>query len=190
MAAAQAHALLHTATLPYPCPAQPQPMATPCVQISRRGFLRGAEGGTSAWRTIFPWKMRLSGCVRQNFPKIAPGGARGDSFVRCHVKVIRLFRNFTPRAGSQRMARLLRQRARARPSRCCCAARPALGRLRAVPREQAGVKDIPHGRTGATCLSTRPATARTAADAAMPWTAASIGYCLRRATCSTTAGRE
>ena len=187
MAAAQAHALLHTATLPYPCPAQPQPMATPCVQISRRGFLRGAEPQPGA--QFFHGKCDSAG-VFGKFPKIAPGGARGDSFVRCHVKVIRLFRNFTPRAGSQRMARLLRQRARARPSRCCCAARPALGRLRAVPREQAGVKDIPHGRTGATCLSTRPATARTAADAAMPWTAASIGYCLRRATCSTTAGRE
>ena len=55
------------------------------------------EARNSAWRTVFPWKMRLSGCVRQHFPKIAPrGGARGDSFVRCHVKVIRLFRNFTP----------------------------------------------------------------------------------------------
>ena len=31
------------------------------------------------------------------FLRLAPGGARGDSFVRCHVKVIRLFRNFTPR---------------------------------------------------------------------------------------------
>ena len=112
--------------------------------------------------------------ARASFAKLWPAASAG---VCCAA-----------RAGSQRMARLLRQRARARPSRCCCAARPALGRLRAVPREQAGVKDIPHGRTGATCLSTRPATARTAA--AMPWTAASIGYCLRRATCSTTAGRE
>ena len=30
------------------------------------------------------------------FLRLAPGGARGDSFVRCHVKVIRLFWNFTP----------------------------------------------------------------------------------------------
>ena len=85
MAAAQAHALLHTATLPYPCPAQPQPMATPCVQISRRGFLRGAEPQPGA--QFFHGKCDSAG-VFGKFPKIAPGGARGDSFVRCHVKVI------------------------------------------------------------------------------------------------------
>ena len=81
-------------------PALPLPRTTSthghalCADLEERVL---ARRGTSAWRTIFPWKMRLSGCVRQNFPKIAPGGARGDSFVRCHVKVIRLFRNFTPR---------------------------------------------------------------------------------------------
>ena len=71
-------------------PALPLPRTTSthghalCADLEERVL---ARRGTSAWRTIFPWKMRLSGCVRQNFPKIAPGGARGDSFVRCHVKV-------------------------------------------------------------------------------------------------------
>ena len=120
MAAAQAHALLHTATLPYPCPAQSQPMATPCVQISRRGFLRGAEPQPGA--QFFHGKCDSAG-VFGKFPKIAPGGARGDSFVRCHVKVIRLFRNFTPRSRSSRSAALALSRAPAL----------ALGRLALPP---------------------------------------------------------
>ena len=60
-------------------------MATPCVQISRRGFLRGAEPQPGA--QFFHGKCDSAG-VFGKFPKIAPGGARGDSFVRCHVQVI------------------------------------------------------------------------------------------------------
>ena len=40
------------------------------------------------------------------FLRLAPGGARGDSFVRCPVKVIRLFRNFTPLRAPGRSADL------------------------------------------------------------------------------------
>ena len=49
-------------------PALPLPRTTSthghalCADLEERVL---ARRGTSAWRTIFPWKMRLSGCVRQ-----------------------------------------------------------------------------------------------------------------------------
>ena len=61
-------------------------MATPCVQISRRGFLRGAE--LSLAHSFSMENATQRGVFGKNFLRLAPGGARGDSFVRCHVKVI------------------------------------------------------------------------------------------------------
>ena len=57
------------------------------VLLARRGTQPGAQ--------FFHGNATQRGVFGKIFLRLAPGGARGDSFVRCHVKVIRLFRNFT-----------------------------------------------------------------------------------------------
>ena len=56
--------------------------------------MRGAE--LSLAHSFSMENATQRGVFGKIFLRLAPGGARGDSFVRCHVKVIRLFRNFTP----------------------------------------------------------------------------------------------
>ena len=71
-------------------PALPLPRTTSthghalCADLEERVL---ARRGTQPGAQFFHGKCDSAG-VFGKFPKIAPGGARGDSFVRCHVKVI------------------------------------------------------------------------------------------------------
>ena len=76
-----------------------------CADLEERVL---ARRGTQPGAQFFHGNATQRGVFGKIFLRLAPCGARSDSFVRCHVKVIRLFRNFTP-WGIQKMAVALKE---------------------------------------------------------------------------------